>query len=504
MPVSTSHDLTNSPRSGRGVLLYGLMLFGAIGLYLIIRQIGERSAPLPVAEATAAESVSVAAPRTAPVDVTFHVLATMTAVIGLGYVAGRLCRWIGQPPVIGEVIAGICLGPSVLGAIAPEAMHLLIPSAAADPQGHVTAAVKMIAQLGVILYMFVVGLDLNTAKLKHQAHSLVAISHVSILAPFLLGAVLALWLFPPFAGPGTTFTGFSLFVGVAMSITAFPVLARILTDRCLETTRLGTMALACAAADDATAWCLLAVVIGVVQAKLGTAVLVVLSTLAFIAFMFLLVRPVMVSWCARLDRHAGPLPHGTLLVALVAALLSALATEVIGIHAIFGAFLLGAVIPPASQLGRDLKLRLRDSVTMLLLPAFFAYTGMRTQIGLVSGWTNLFTCAVIIAVATLGKFGGTVAAARWTGIGWRDSAALGTLMNTRGLMELIVLNIGLDLGVISPSLFAMMVLMALATTMATSPILARLIPEFCGREERRGDVGAIPGREAIASAETRS
>jgi Kef-type K+ transport system membrane component KefB len=487
MPSSEFEDVATlaiPPKRLRGVLTYGLMLVAAMAAYMAIRHVGESAGWSP-GHVPSASKAAESTPRSGqPVDVVFHVLATLAMVIGLGHCLGRVFRWIGQPPVIGEVVAGICLGPSLLGAISPDLMHSLIPTAATDPHGQVTAALKMIAQLGVILYMFVVGLDLNAAKLKSQAHSLVAISHMSIVAPFLLGAVLALWLHRDYAPPGTTFTSFSLFVGVAMSITAFPVLARILTDRCLESTRLGMMALACAAADDATAWCLLAIVVGIVQAKVGSAITVAISTIAFIACMSLVVRPLMESWCARLERRTGPLPVGVMIVATVCALLASLTTEMIGIHAIFGAFLLGAIIPHDSQLGLELKLRLRDSVTILLLPAFFAYTGMRMQVGLVSGWQNVLACIAIIFVATLGKFGGTVVAARWTGIGWRDSMGLGTLMNTRGLMELIVLNIGLDLGVISPTLFAMMVLMALATTIATSPILARLIPEFCSQEER--------------------
>jgi Kef-type K+ transport system membrane component KefB len=335
----------------------------------------------------------------------------------------------------------------------------------------------MIAQLGVVLYMFVVGLELNANKLKDQMHAAVAISHVSIIAPFLLGAILALWLHPIYAPAGVSFTSFSLFLGVAMAITAFPVLARILTDREMDGTKLGTVAMACAAADDATAWCLLALVVGIVQTDVTDALRVAGFSLVFIAGMFLVVRPLLHSWCKRLDQQRGPLPQYILILGLVGVLLSALATEVIGIHAIFGAFLAGAMIPHGSRLANELSVRLRDSVTILLLPAFFAFTGMRTQIGLVSGWENWLACGLIIFVATLGKFGGTVAAARFAGISWRDSAALGTLMNTRGLMELIVLNIGLDLGVISPTLFAMMVLMALATTMATSPVLSLLIKE---------------------------
>jgi Kef-type K+ transport system membrane component KefB len=363
-------------------------------------------------------------------------------------------------------------------------MHALIPGPEADPQGNVAAALMTISQLGVLLYMFLVGLELNAAKLRHQAHAAVFTSHASIIAPFLLGSTLALWLYPILSHRGVPFTSFALFMGVAMSITAFPVLARILTDRDLQFTSTGVMALACAAADDVTAWCLLALVVGVAKAQLADALVVSSLALAYIAVMFLLIRPVVASWCRQLDAHSGGLPQGAIAAGFVGVLAASLITELIGVHAVFGAFLLGAVIPHESRLAQEFTAKLREPVTVLLLPAFFAYTGMRTQIGLVSGWENWLLCGVIVLVATIGKFGGTLLAARLTGHNWRDAAALGVLMNTRGLMELIVLNIGLDLGVISPKLFAMMVLMALATTVATAPILRLLLPDKASRVPR--------------------
>jgi Kef-type K+ transport system membrane component KefB len=297
----------------------------------------------------------------------------------------------------------------------------------------------------------------------------VAISHASIVCPFLLGAILALWLYPKLAPPGVPFTSFALFMGVAMSITAFPVLARILTDRRMENTELGVVSLSCAAADDVTAWCLLAFVVGVAQSKLGGAVQTVIFAILFIAFMLTVIRPLAIRF---LGQRAEKTPPRRMAVwVLVALLLSALAAEWIGIHAIFGAFLLGAIIPHDSEVALDFRHKLEDIVKILLLPAFFAYTGMRTKIGLVSGTEAWVICGVIILVATLGKFGGSLLAARCTGLNWRLSASLGILMNTRGLMELIVLNIGLELGVISEKLFAMMVIMALVTTIATTPVL---------------------------------
>lgn len=459
---------------------YAALLAAGIGLVILVCRAGANLAVPATTAVTATTSTSTAP----PVDVVLHVMATLVAVIFLGTVLGRLCRWIGQPPVIGEVIAGIALGPSLLGAIWPEAMHALIPSSATDPKGQVPAAIKAVSTIGVVLYMFLVGLELNAARLRKQAHSAVAVSHASIVLPFVLGSTLALALYQGFAPTGVLFTSFALFMGVAMSITAFPVLARILTDRRMERTELGTVALSCAAADDVTAWCLLALIVGIAKSEVTGVVAITVQAAAFIAVMFLVVRPLAARLSARLDATPGPLPSLVVSGTFLAVLLSAMTTEAIGIHALFGAFLLGAIVPHDGRIAREITAKLKDPVTILLLPAFFAYTGMRTQIGLVNSGEDWLWCGAIVLVATVGKFGGAMLAARLTGQSWRDSAALGALMNTRGLMELIALNIGLDMGVISPTLFAMMVIMALVTTAMTSPIVSLLIPQTPEHEER--------------------
>jgi Kef-type K+ transport system membrane component KefB len=450
-PTATSGQ--SVPSTSRLALGYSAMLAAAVGLFFVIRHFGETESP-----AVASSSAAMAPHST----VLLHVLLALVAIILTGRWLGKLCVYIGQPRVIGEIVAGIVLGPSLLGRIWSEASTFILPP-------EVAPSLRIIAEIGVILYMFLIGLELNAGILRSRAHATVAISHASIVTPFLLGAVLALWLHKPLAPAGVPFTSFALFMGVAMSITAFPVLARILSDRRMETTELGIVALSCAAIDDATAWCLLAFVVGVAQSKVGGAVQTVALALAYIAFMLLVFRPIAVRYFGH-DAHKHPKRRMAVWV-LVALLLSAFTAEWIGIHAIFGAFLLGAVIPHDSDIARDFTEKLEDFVKILMLPAFFAYSGMRTQIGLVSGAQAWIFCVAIIAVATLGKFGGTVAAARWTGLSWNMAASLGILMNTRGLMELIVLNIGLELGVISPELFAMMVIMALVTTMATTPIL---------------------------------
>jgi Kef-type K+ transport system membrane component KefB len=293
--------------------------------------------------------------------------------------------------------------------------------------------------------------------------------------------VLALWLYPELSSAEVGFTNFSLFMGVSLSVTAFPVLARILTDRGISRTELGVVALSCAAIDDATAWCLLALVVGIVRSSSATFLLTIGFTVAYVLGMLLVVRPLVRRWVVRED-VLGRLNQGSIALVLMALLTSALITEAIGIHALFGAFLLGTIIPHDSLLAREITRRLEDLVVVLLLPAFFAFTGLRTQVGLLSGATDWLFTGAIIGVACVGKFGGSAVAARLGGLGWRDAASLGILMNTRGLMELIVLNVGLDLGVITPHLFAMLVIMAVVTTLATSPLLQWLT----GKEPIRG------------------
>jgi len=461
---------TSRTRPWAGPLFYLALLACGAGIFLLIQWQGaELQAPVLPVDVQVGEATSSTDLSSPKVHVVHHVIATLAAVIALGFTLGVLLRAMGQPPVLGEVLAGIILGPSLLGAISPDALHLLIPSGAADPQGQVFAALQVVAQLGVILYMFLVGLELDSGRLLHKAQATMAISHASIVLPFVLGSAIALGLYPIYSHSGVPFTSFALFMGAAMSVTAFPVLARILTDRGLEKTELGIVALGCAAVDDVTAWCLLAFVVSVARADTANALWVIGGAVTFIAFMFLIARPVLARLVRTVEQSPGPLSPGAIAGTFLGVLLCALTTEAIGIHAVFGAFLLGVVLAHDGKLAREFTAKLKDPVTVLLLPAFFAYTGMRTQFNLLNSASDWWWCGLIILVATIGKFGGTLAAGRLSGLPWRESAALGCLMNTRGLMELIVLNIGLDLGVISPALFAMMVVMALVTTVATGP-----------------------------------
>ena len=452
-------------------LVYSGLLAAAVGAFLVVRHTGEGLvAPPPVALALGH------AGRTEP-GTLLHVLLALIAIIlasrGLGYVF----RWLGQPPVIGEVFAGIALGPSLLGRAWPQAQAFVFPADVAPYLG-------VLAQVGVILFMFLVGLELDTSLLRKRTQATVAISHASIVVPFVLGATMALWLYPRYSTADVPFTVFALFCGVSVSVTAFPVLARILTDRGMHRSNLGVVALTCAAVDDVTAWCLLAFVVGVAKVRLDGAVLTTVLSLGFVVVMVAGVRP-LVSRAVRAQELRGAVPQGTIAMVFVAILASTLTTEWIGIHAIFGAFVLGAIIPHDSLLARELKRKLEDVAVVLFLPAFFAFTGLRTQVGLLDSLGGWLACLGIIGVASVGKFGGSFAAGRLVGMRARDAAAVGILMNTRGLMELVVLNVGLDLGVISSTVFAMMVVMALVTTLATTPILGLITgrqPAFAAPE----------------------
>jgi Kef-type K+ transport system membrane component KefB len=457
-----------TPTSGRArtLVAYGVMIAATVGVYLFIRARGELLVAPDVGPGAAGPAH--AANHGSPLAMVLLALAVILALArGLGW---AFRRWLRQPAVIGEIVAGLVLGPSVLGALAPEAHAFLLPAGVAPLLG-------ILSKVGVVLFMFLVGLELDPRQLRGHGHATLAISHASIVAPFLLGAALALGLYPVYSSAAVSFTVFSLFIGVSLSVTAFPVLARILTDRRVQSTPLGVTALTCAAVDDVSAWTLLALVASVAGAQVSGAAWTVGYLALYLAVMFAAVRPLVVRFAAREDARTGPLSQSALAAVFFALLLSACATETIGIHALFGAFLLGAFLPSEGRLAGELRVRLEDTVVVLLLPAFFAFTGMRTQIGLVSGAADWLVCGLVILVATLGKFGGSFVAARLTGLGWRESTALGVLMNTRGLMELIVLNVGLDMGVLSPTLFAMLVLMALVTTFATTPVLDLVLGE---------------------------
>jgi Kef-type K+ transport system membrane component KefB len=397
-------------------------------------------------------------------------LAQIAAILLVSRALGLVTRWLGQPLVIAEMVAGIVLGPSLLGLLWPQAFATLFPAVSLP-------VLKMLSQLGLVLFMFLVGLELDPALLRGRRRASVLISHTSIALPFALGVGAAYWLRGGYLPKGVPFLPFALFLGTAMSVTAFPVLARILTERGLLQSRVGAIAIACAAVDDVTAWCMLAFVVAVARAHaLTEAVWTAGLSALFSLFMVFAARPLLKRLAARTTDPSGPTPTSVAGV-LFLLLVSAGITEAIGIHALFGAFLFGAVFPKDNGLAHALASKLESVAVLLLLPLFFAYSGIRTQIGLVSGAQQWLIVAALIGLATLGKFGGSAVAARLSGIRWREASAIGVLMNTRGLMELIVLNVGMDLGVITPAMFTMLVIMALVTTFATTPILHWVYPD---------------------------
>jgi Kef-type K+ transport system membrane component KefB len=451
-------------RKSRTALIYAVILAASVSVFFLIRFFGKS---LVAPEASVSPGPGYRPAPQAEIALA-QVLLALVVIILVARVLGVAFQRLGQPRVIGEMIAGILLGPSFLGRVAPGISAHLFPST-------ILPFLSIIAQIGVILYMFLVGVQLDTKLLRERIGASFAISQASIVAPFLLGAALALWLYPVLSTRSVPFTEFALFMGVAMSVTAFPVLARILTDRQMHTSRIGAIALACAAAGDVTAWCLLAFVVSVARAQPGQALFTVALTAGFITLIFFLVQPA-IRWLTQGAPPRSQTSPDAVVIVCAALLLAALATERIGIHALFGAFLIGVVVPHDSVLADDVRKKLEDSVGLFLLPVFFAFTGLRTEIGLMHGLRNWLICILIIAVASAGKFGGSFVAARFTGSDWRQAASLGVLMNTRGLMELIVLNIGLDLGVISPAVFTMLVLMGVVTTLGTTPILQAVSP----------------------------
>jgi len=455
--------------------LITLLVFGS-GIYFVLDYgaqlspaahnlgIGSDSTLPAVAPASGAPGLALLDRLHTPLGV---LLMQLIVIILAARAIGAVFLRIGQPAVTGEMLAGILLGPSLLGLIVPQAQAFLFPAAS-------LGALGLLSQVGVLLFMFVVGIEVDLQHLRKKAQAAVLVSHASIVVPFFLGVAFSLLIYQTLAPATIAFSAFALFMGIAMSITAFPVLARIIEERHLARTPLGIIAIACAAVDDLTAWCMLAVVVAIVKADglIGASLTIALA-LVFIFAMLFVVRP----QAARLLRaedfdetHSKGLVAGVLIFVFASALL----TEAIGIHALFGAFLAGVVMPSSSRLRGFLRERLETFSSVFLLPLFFAFTGLRTQIGLLDDWPSWLLCAGLIAVAIAGKLGGSMLAARWTGMGWKDSFSIGVLMNTRGLVELIVLNIGYDLGILSPRIFTMMVLMALVTTFMTGPILSLL------------------------------
>jgi len=377
---------------------------------------------------------------------------------------GWIFRKIGQPSVIGEIIAGIFLGPSLVGMYFPEYSAMLFPP---DSLGNL----QFLSQIGLILFMFVVGMELDLKVLKNRANEAIVISHASIVIPFTLGIGLAYFIYYRFAPDSVPFLSFALFMGIAMSITAFPVLARIVQERGIHKTKLGAIVITCAAADDITAWCVLAAVIAIVKAGTFASSMYIISlAILYVLLMLFVVKPFLKK-IGDLYATRENLSKPVVAIFIVTLIISSYITEIIGIHALFGAFMTGAIMPDITKIRKIIIEKVEDVSLILLLPLFFVFTGLRTQIGLINDSYLWQITGLIILVAVVGKFLGSALAAKFVGQNWRDSLTIGALMNTRGLMELIVLNIGLDLKVLTPEVFTMMVIMALVTTFMTGPVI---------------------------------
>ena len=451
----------------RTLFVYATVIGLCVLTIVAILRLGETRFPqsVPGAIAQAAELPAAAtAPLLAHVRAPLPILIIqLLLIVTVARLFGRAASLVRQPPVVGEIAAGLALGPSLLGHVWPAAAAFVFPDSSLP-------ALRLLSQIGVILYMFIIGLELVPEHLRNRARSAIAVSHFSIVTPFLFGVLAALALFGSYAPPGVSFQSFALFMGIAMSITAFPVLARVLEERGLSKTPLGSTAITCAAVDDITAWTMLAFVVTLVTAGGAGRMLVWMLALggAFILLMVYVIKPLV----ARMFT-GGPEPvtneRTTAVLGIMFA--SALFTEVLGIHALFGAFLTGTIMPGSAALRHQLRARLESFSAAFLLPLFFTSTGLRTNIGLLNDAASWVVCVGIILIAIAGKLLGTMLAARWTGSTWHDAFVLGALMNTRGLMELIALNVGYELGILSPTMFTMLVLMALVTTTITGPLI---------------------------------
>lgn len=468
-------------RAKKNYLIYAVMLllFGAL-IYMAIEE-GDRFSHHAVTSSTVAEDTPFTMFCQFVTDNLHHPLSILLiqiiAVLLMVRLFGFLFKHIGQPGVIGEIVAGIVLGPSVLGYFFPDVFQALFP-----PES--LTNLELLSQVGLVLFMFVIGMELDFSVLKNKINETLVISHAGILVPFFLGIVASYWIYEEYAAAQTAFLPFALFIGISMSITAFPVLARIIQERNMTKTSLGTLAIASAANDDVTAWCLLAVVIAIAKAgTFASALYAIGLTALYIIIMFMVVRPFLKK-VGEVYANQEVINKTFVALILLILIISSTLTEIIGIHALFGAFMAGVVMPPSIGFRKVMMEKVEDIALVFFLPLFFAFTGLRTEIGLINSPALWGVCLLLITVAVAGKLGGCAVAARLVGESWKDSFTIGTLMNTRGLMELVALNIGYEMGVLPPSIFVILVIMALVTTFMTTPLLHLVERVFARREER--------------------
>lgn len=463
----------------KNYLIYAIMLVLFGGLIYIAVQRGERFSHHSAEIIAAKGDSSFDLFRQFITDNLHHPLSILLIQIIAVLLAVRLFsflfKYIGQPGVIGEIVAGIVLGPSLLGYFFPETFQWLFPTESLTNLG-------LLSQVGLVLFMFVIGMELDFGVLKNKINETLVISHAGILVPFFLGIVSSYWIYEEYAAAQTSFLPFALFMGISMSITAFPVLARIIQERNMTKTPIGTLSIASAANDDITAWCLLAIVIAIAKAgSFVSAFYTIGLTVAYITLMFIVVRPFLKKIGAAYTNQEVISKTFVAFIFLILIISSAL-TEIIGIHALFGAFMAGVVMPSSFGFRKVMMEKVEDVALVFFLPLFFAFTGLRTEIGLINSPELWFICFLLVTVAIAGKLGGCTIAARLVGESWKDSLTVGTLMNTRGLMELVALNIGYEMGVLPPSIFVILVIMALVTTFMTTPLL-HLVEHIFARSE---------------------
>lgn len=386
-------------------------------------------------------------------------LFQLLLIISVSKLTGFLLTKIGQPAVVGEIAAGIFLGPSIMGAVLPDFSAFVFPAESLK-------GLQYMSQIGLVLFMFIVGLELDLSELKGEVKSIALISTSSILFPFILGCGVAFYIYSYFTPEHHTFLSFTLFMGISFSITAFPVLARIILEKKMQKTKIGYLSLSCAAINDCAAWFLLSIILAYIKTEnFYDAFIRFVFIVLYLFFMFFVIKPLIRKVLDRIEKH-----FTIIMITLV--LFSSIFTEILGIHALFGAFIAGLIISDKAFDKSDLIKKIHDISVILFLPIFFALSGLRTSIGLLNTGNSWMIFFIILLLAIVGKMLSSSLAAKVSGLNWHDSLSIGVLMNTRGLIELIILNIGYNLGIIKPTLFTILVLMAIVTTFMTGPLLS--------------------------------
>lgn len=388
-------------------------------------------------------------------------LFQLLLIISVAKLTGFLLSKLGQPAVVGEIAAGILLGPSIMGAVFPDFSAFVFPSESLK-------GLQYMSQIGLVLFMFIVGLELDLNDLKGEMKAIITISTSSILFPFIIGCGVAFYIYQFFIPEHHTFLSFTLFMGISFSITAFPVLARIILEKKMQKTKVGYLSLSCAAINDCAAWFILSVILAYIKTENYYAAFIRFGFIViYLLFMLFIIKPLLQKIYSRVENYFT-------IIMLGVVLFSSILTELLGIHALFGAFIAGIIISDKKFNKSELIKKIHDISVILFLPIFFALSGLRTSIGLLNTGNLWLIFFIILILAIAGKLISSALAAKFSGLNWLDSISVGILMNTRGLIELIILNIGYDLGLIKPTLFTILVLMAITTTFMTGPLLELL------------------------------